>query len=306
MTDRDRRTSARAGGRWTERRARGRFHPPLLLPLLIVLAPALWLAFGADRRADSTGFGWLDPGAVEFALPQPWVDPRWEGALARAVSDFGPVSLDDGAGLERLRADLAALPFVAETDAPRVVWPSGAEFPVRLRRPVACLAVGRAFLAVDAEGVVLPGEHRTPPQVDGGFLPVLGPLDGRFDRVRSGERLAELRDLDALSIAESIWSYLDSEHRLRLGRVVIDASGAREVSVERPGAVIALEGGRSIAFGRSPRQQEPGELPLELKWRNVAEALPMIDGGDGVDWYELDARFDRPTFARRGAGEDAR
>jgi hypothetical protein len=270
MTDRDRRTSARAGGRWTERRARGRFHPPLLLPLLIVLAPALWLAFGADRRADSTGFGWLDPGAVEFALPQPWVDPRWEGALAR------------------------------------VVWPSGAEFPVRLRRPVACLAVGRAFLAVDAEGVVLPGEHRTPPQADGGFLPVLGPLDGRFDRVRSGERLAELRDLDALSIAESIWSYLDSEHRLRLGRVVIDASGAREVSVERPGAVIALEGGRSIAFGRSPRQQEPGELPLELKWRNVAEALPMIDGGDGVDWYELDARFDRPTFARRGAGEDAR
>ena len=83
-----------------------------------------------------------------------------------------------------------------------------------------------------------------------------------------------------------------------LGRVVIDATRAPFCGVGEPGIRIALGAGRLIHFGRAPATDEPGELPVDLKWRSVAGALALM-GAAPHDWDLLDVRWDRPDLVLR-------
>jgi hypothetical protein len=274
------------------------FLPPWI-PLLLLIAPLWWLVRHGDEAAAREGFGWLDPAAVELDFPAPWVDPAWEDQVFATIADFGSVRLDDGAGLRALGARLAALPFVAETDHPRVVWPAGIEFPLRLRRPVACVGQHANFVPVDREGVLLGGEFRAPPRVEQGYLPVLGPVDQRTAALRPGDRLSDPEDLDALAIAEALGRHLAPEDLARLGRIVIDARRAPLSSATEPGALLLLEGRRTVAFGRSPRIDHPGELALETKCAHLARALEQLHGAAPRDWSGLDVRWDTPAYVDR-------
>ncbi|MEO0649452.1 MAG: hypothetical protein AAFZ65_02090 [Planctomycetota bacterium] len=286
-----------------------RWRAPVLLPLSLLGLPLLWILGGSRQATLEAGYGWLDPEAIELELPEDRTDPRWEATLQGVIREFGPVALDDGARIAELRRQLEALSFVAETDDPRVVWPAGVEFPIRLRRPVACVTLGERFLTVDDEGVLLEGDFLAPPRLGAGHLPVLAPVaDGRFDRAAPGDSLSLEADLDALSIASAMWEHLSPAALELLGRITIDARAAPHTSVSRAGAILALEGRRSVAFGRAPRANAGGSLPVESKWAGVAYGLQQLVGPDARDWVELDVRFDEPTFEwRRGdSGSDGR
>lgn len=289
------------------RNGRRPWYPPLLLPAVLLVLPIVWVLGKGRESTARAGYGWLDPAAIEFELPTEGTDPRWEVALRSRIERFGSAALDDGRRITELREELEALSFVAETDDPRVVWPVGIEFPIRVRLPRACVVVGEGFLAVDEEGVVLDGPHATPPRVGRGFLPVIAPVDdGRFDRVAPGDRLTDEADLDALAIADSMWTHLPPPALELLGRTTIDAREARRTSVTCAGAVIALEETRAIAFGRSPREGHVASLPVELKWQHVVDGLLTLSGPEARDWSELDARMDVATFEWRGVNDEAR
>jgi hypothetical protein len=240
----------------------------------------------------------LVPGAPGEHTGDQWVDERWSRELSAALAAVDPFPVDDAEGAEELARQIGALPFVAEVGTPRALWPDGVEVPVRLRRPAACVLSGDGFLSVAEDGTLLPGGFPAPPWIGAGYLPVIGPNDGAFDAARPGERLVEARHLDALSVAISMRAALDQEVFETMGPPLIDATRAREASVEEPGVRIDLEGARRVLFGRAPSCAAPGELPAALKWRSLARAVRELRHGDR-DWDRLDVRWDEPVMRVR-------
>jgi len=273
---------------------------PAWLPLALLATGVVAWQRGLAERVQRTGFGRVEASQVRADLDQPWADPRWSLELRQVIADGGPIDPEDGAALEALKLKLEALSFVRDATLPRVLWPDGLELNVRLRRPVACVAWGDAFLLVDEQGVLLSGAWDVPPSLDGMFLPVLGERDGALDVLRPGDALVERRHLDALSIARSLWEHVDPSWGPWIGRLQIVADDVDLASVEVPGAVLRLEGGREAWFGRSPNKASAGELPVPQRWSNLVQVLERTaDPADGVDWAVADLRFDRPALSAR-------
>ena len=274
---------------------------PLWIPLgIVVLGMALGVARLSERVARAE-YARVQTQRVQAVFDAPWADPRWRVELDGRIAAHAPFAPDDGSAVRALLADVQRLSFVGDVARPRVVWPDGVEFWVRLRKPVACVQVGVKYLPVAEDGTLLSGAWTAPPRSGSGYLPVIGPNDGSFDGWEPAMRLVEERHLDALAIARSLWERLPPSSREGLGRTLIDASRARATSVAEPGARILLEGDRTIWFGRSPESDAPGELPAAVKWQHVELALRLLDEGrpDG-DWALLDVRWDDPEMRVRG------
>ena len=259
-----------------------------------------------EQRAGDAGYALVETDRFAFqvgdAAPgwETWIDPRWEQLLADRLAMVGDFPADDPAGPRAVAEALAELSFVEAFEAPRVLWPDGLEVPLRLRRPVACVAWRGSFFPVAVDrpaggpprGVLLPGGGSTPPAFGGGFLPVLGGLGEGLE----GVWLEDPALVAALSVADSLWHHLPPDAHERLGRVVIDASRDHLASLDEPGTRLELEGGRLVWWGRSPAQGAAGELPAATKWANLAEALALLDE---VDWTLVDLRWDQPDILRR-------
>jgi hypothetical protein len=279
---------------------------------LVLAGLAVCTAVGSIGRSIGNGFEflapasvWVDPAALAWPPSEELFDPRWAELLEQAAARHPPFSSRDGDALDRLREELAGLPFVDAIERLEVDENAGLVAELRFRRPVASIPVGTHFLLVDGDGVVLPGVWPAPVRVDGDPLPVVGPMSdavGAFKGARAGDFLAEDAHLDALDIARSLREHLSREERVELGRVVIDASHARSSLPQDGGARLLLEGRRLIVFGRSPALLEPGELSAETKWRAVARALALLRGGASEsDWGLVDVRWDEPEIALRNA-----
>jgi len=272
--------------------------------ILVVGASGLVL-IGLRREARASGFTTIDTRRSRLELRGRWVDPRWEEILAHRVAVLGPVDCEDAAGVERVVAAIAGLAFVRVADEPTVLWPDGLRVPVQVADVVACARLGRHFQPIAADGTVLPGLWPSPPPAGTGFLPVIGPLDADWRGLRAGDRIEDPAALRALDVAASMWSCLDPRDLERLGRIVIDAREAQRTSPAVAGTRLLLEEGREVLFGRHPSSGEPGELPAELKWRAVSDALELLARGvSGVDWEVADVRWDRPEIGPRRANSD--
>ena len=187
----------------------------LLGPLAFVGLLVAGFLFGQrlERKAEAQGFDTVETDRFAFQLggaAQGWeafVDPRWEQLLADRLARLDDFQADDPEGPLLVADALAELSFIEELGAPHVIWPDGIEVPLKLRRPVACVAWRGAFypVAVDwkgeggPRGVLLPGASNTPPSFGGGYLPVLGGVTGRLD----GVWLEEPSLVAALSVADS-------------------------------------------------------------------------------------------------------
>jgi hypothetical protein len=239
-----------------------------------------------------------------------WVAPTWSEEAAALVAELPPIRADERAQIEALVERLRELSFVESIGEAQVIWPDGVQIALRLREPVACVHVGRHYLGIAADGTVLSGRWPAPPSRDSGFLPVLSlaPEAERDPRraLVPGARLDEPAALDGLAIAVSLWRHLEPADLRRLGRCRIDARRARLASVEDPGAVIYLEGRRSVWFGRSPNLGEPGELADATKCGHLARALALLEPDsarperpEGLDWDLVDVRWDEADLHPR-------
>jgi hypothetical protein len=302
------RHSARGGpraGSSARRRARsGRVRA--WIPFLVVLGGGVWLCESLAGTVRAAGFAVIDPARSRLCDPREipagggFVDERWEHELRGVLAAAPAFEASDAESAASLARRVASLPFVAEVGEPRVVWPDGLEFPLRLRTPVACVRAGDDYTLVSQDGVLLPGTWSTVPWIGQGPLPVLGPNDRAFDGASAGSALVETRHKDALAVARSLRDTLSAADLETLGPVLIDATRARLTSPTEPGVLLRLANKRVIQFGRAPDSGEPGELPAAAKWRAVSKGLELLrSGAPDKDWAVLDVRWDVPAIQWR-------
>jgi len=301
-------------GRRSARGGRDRSGWAWCLPVALVAAILAlgWAATPDARRPSLRGIGrtpevpaveaWVDPAQLSFDGIEA-LDPRWIEELSFVAAELPPFRVEDTAALASLSDTLAAVSFVRSVPRLEATAEQGIELELELRRPVACIPAGARFLTVDDEGVLLSGTWPAPLRVDGIALPVLGPMsdaDGLFALAQAGDWLAETTHLDALDVAVSLAREVSPEARRTLGRVLIDATRAREASVEEPGVRLLLEERRLVLFGRRPSADEPGELEVTRKWSSVERALEALhDPLLPLDWSVVDVRWDYPEVALR-------
>jgi len=277
------------------------------IPLLLCASFLAWLGAALEGDLDLVGFTRIDPRRTKIEDASGLVDARWRETLSARLASLPRVSALDSSGCEAIRAALLSLPFVADVGEGRVLWPDGYDVAVRFREPVACVLVGDLYFAVSKEGVVLPGEWVRPPWIGGGWLPLLvadaGSLDAARAQVPRGVRLAAPELRDALDVAISMRAALTAEDFDTMGACAIDASHARQASVDDPGVVLHLEGTRRVFFGRVPSSDEPGELPAPKKWEALRKGLKALrnTSADARDWELLDVRWDVPDVLWRDA-----
>ena len=287
---------------------------PLLFLGLIALA--VMLGGRLDRGAQVSGFTrvetnrfLLEYGEVlqtdQGQVVTEWLDPRWGEMLSTRMAAIEDFEADDPAGVAAVMAGLRELSFIEEIGEPRILWPDGLEVPLRLRRPVACIAWQDTYFGVAVDwstgvprGVILEGPWPSPPSVGARYLPVID----RLEEVPDSVWLEDQVQLDALAIADSMWQSLSDEDYEGLGRIVIDARRARLTAPEEPGTRIELENYRVVLFGRSPAQDAPGELPIHMKWDSIRSGLDELRAGK--DWEALDVRYERPVMVLRKAPEE--
>ena len=274
---------------------------PAWVVVLLGLLACAWVASSLRDSAEARGFHRVDPTRVSLApagasagLPE-----EWSAILAAQLSRLGELSTLDDALVERVRAEVAELAFVAEVGEARVLWPDGVSLQVRLREPVACVQSGLDFMLVARDGILLPGYWTEPPDFGLGYLPVLGPSDATFDLALPGDLLTERRHLDALSVAASMRDHLTPAEITRIGRFLIDATDADKAGVGQPGTRLWLEEQRRVLWGRVPRSMAPGELPEREKWDHVMTAISYLEADPPLDWDLVDVRWDTATLRPR-------
>lgn len=286
-------------------RAHGRAGRAALWALAALAAVASAGLATLGRSPEVETFSTIDTRRVRFEWPTEsvggpyWVDPRWERELAHHVARTGALSAGDGEGRRLLAERLAELSFVELAAEPEVIWPDGARVPVRLRRPVACVPLGDEFQTLTVDGVLLSGTWDAPPPCGEGWLPVIGVPNQ--PAMGFGGAIDETALAHALAVAESMWEHLGDADWIDLGRVVIDATG----DVESGGVRLWLERGRLALFGRSPLEDEPGELPAENKWAALSRALRLEHEQPPIQWDLVDLRWDRPELRLRATESES-
>lgn len=262
--------------------------------LCLGLAIVGWLIGGIEGRVVESGFRTIHTNQARLDNGRTWVDSRWELELREKLARLGELEASDSQARDEIVAEIAALSFVASVGEPEVLWPDGLRVPILFQNPVACLPVGEVFYPVSADGTILSGAWASPPKVGSGWLPVIGEVGMHYPGAAPGIVLDGEAELDAVSIATSMWVHLSHRDWGTLGRVVIDARRGRETGPDEQGARIHMELEREVWYGRPPRAGAPGSLPDEVKWTNLSKALECLRSGEASgNWAWLDLRWDR-------------
>ncbi len=288
------------GGRRSKKGRSG--SPWFLRTLLLALgAGGAWYLGRAREEVRAAGFQLIETDRSRLDGGRTWRDGRWEAELSAHLAAMAPFEADSTGAREALRAWLSELSFLAEVGEAEVLWPDGLRIAVRFRSPVAAVSCSGGYRLVASDGTLLSGLWTAPPAIGERYLPVIGPLGPDFDRSIPGDKLREIHHQDALDVALSMWEHLGSEEFNLLGRIAIDASRGRSGSDREPGVRLLLEGGRRVWFGRSPATNEPGSVPIHLKWAGLSRAMQLLDEAEHgaeeqSDWSLLDLRWDVPDL----------
>lgn len=275
---------------------------PVWVPPVVCVALAWWAMKVVAADAPQAGFTTVDPALSTLRFDEPY-DQRWNRHLAAALAKLPKTDVEDRHGLERIGDEIALLPFVEQVGEVRVLWPDSLDIPVKLKKPAACVRVRQELLTVAGDGTLLPGGHDVPPHDEQGFLPVLGPNDGRLDNLVPGDKLPAGPHAEALRLSQMMRPELDREASLLLGPMVVDASQEAQASKDQPGVVLRLEERRLVWFGRAP-WTSVGETPLKVKVENMERAARLLEPGPNMKpWTFLDVRWDNPDIVYADAPE---
>ncbi len=191
---------------------------------------------------------------------------------------------------ETIRDAFALHPWVRNVIEVRVIHPSTIRVKLAYREPVAVVRSARSLEAVDRDGVLLAAAELSAPQL---YLAVTGVRSTATGPV--GTQWSDPALLAAVATADAI-----SPHHRTLGLSTIDVSGYRGGSGANQGSVYLLtEQGTRVKWGRPPKVDYPGEIPVKdkidrlLKYVTDNDSLDKPSGPYDIDithWQEISIR----------------
>ena len=236
-----------------------------VLAAAVVAGWAIWSRFGEDARGQRDAV--LLPDAVQVRGVADWVkgDVRAE-ALRNASLDRG-LPLDDPELQRRLARAFDMHPWVRRVVAVELLHPAAAVVEVECREPVAMVAWQDGLLAVDAEGVVLPGADFTPEAA--AVYPRVAGIESS-PQGSEGFPWGDTAVEEAAALAAALgpdWAALG----------LVDMRPVRERNA-RLWELAASDGSR-ILFGSAPGRELAGEPTAAAKLARLKEL--GASGGDG-------------------------
>ncbi|MBI3820707.1 MAG: hypothetical protein HY286_18615 [Planctomycetes bacterium] len=226
----------------------------------------------------------------------PWVPAEWvEEARARAAAREC-FSIFDDITIKELCADLKKLPWVKDVRELERGLPRTLRLSITPRAPVAVVETRDAILLVDADGVVLPPATFAADSI--AALPRIVKWKGSFAQADTGGRWDDEGVQDGVSVAV----LLPQLYFTKLARVApefrvakIDVANAGgEIDKREPEVFLTTSTGVRIKWGRAPRNEKYGEVPVDVKFNNLAIILKEYAGLNGVAVINL--RYDEPDI----------
>lgn len=252
-------------------------HPVLRVGLVAVFfgVAVLGILRVNDRVRGLDDFR-IDLGTTWLARAPAWLPEEERKAFAAAAASEGSVPFHQEGVPETVAARLEGDPRVARVLGARRRHPDGIEVMVELRRPVALVEAGGRTVAVDRDGILLPGNYAKYPlpriRGGGGDLPAPGKPCSR-----------------AVLEGASVAAALPPELVFPLGLTIVDVSG-----VEKGTAILLQkrtakgEAPLSVEWGRAPASPEAALDPTaESKVAHLRLAVRRFPGLKGLKSVRL-------------------
>jgi hypothetical protein len=260
-----------------EEPVRTRVHPLLRSILVVGFAVVVVLSvLRVNARVRGLDDFRVDLSVAWLARAPAWLPAAERKAFAASVASAGTLPFHEEGVAESVADRLEADPRVARVLGSRRRHPDAVEVMVELRRPVALVEAGGRTVAVDREGVLLPGDYAKYP------LPRI--RGGSGDLPSPGKPCAK-------SVVEgaAVAAALPPDLVFPLGLTVVDVSG-----VEKGTAILLQkrtakgEAPLSVEWGRSPASPEAELDPTaELKVAHLRLAARRFPGLKGLKSVRL-------------------
>lgn len=256
----------------------------------------------AQRAGRELNFFKVDA-AETIPLSAPgWVPSEWIAEARVRIGRHGVFSVFDDAKVKQMRDDLESLPWVKEAREIERGLPRTLRLALVPREPVAIIETRAALVLVDSEGVVLPPAVFPADRV--AILPRIIKSPGEFSVPEAGRPWTDEGVLNGVSMALLLPKlYFQDLSVIAPGfRIVnIDVSNVEgEVNRRETEILLTTGTGARIKWGRAPRSAKFGEVPTDVKFKNLANILMEYPNLNGVAVVNL--RFDQPdVFDSTGA-----
>jgi len=185
-----------------------------LLTLILAVFFGGWYFAWQLVKGDVLG-GRLQRENIEIPPLPSWIrDASFRNQVFDVAVQQGPLSIHDDDLLERLRSAFALHPWVARVESVRRVYPAAVRVELVYRKPVCMVQVDEAWIPVDAEGYVLPGDDFSP--LEAQRYPRLVGVESR-PLVQAGTRWNDPRVSGGAEIAAAL---ADVWAKMNLARIV--------------------------------------------------------------------------------------
>ncbi len=248
--------------------------------MLIIGGYFAWHQWGAEYM-NSKYYG-VDATQFEVTTPPAYVRSDIVQTVYQATA-MENLSLLDTQATAKIASAFSTHPWVRQVNSVRKM--PGGHIDVRLdyRKPVAMVSVisqhsdvvGRAFFAIDGEGVVLPPDDFSGEETQR-YIHISVP--NTYPRGSMGTKFGDVRVEAAARVAAIIAPY--NEHAASNRRVVIKKIGVhgdpRQTTV--PQLELETTAGKKKFWGSSPGMELPGEPNAEMKLQVL-----MASGDENID-----------------------
>ncbi len=280
---------------------------PLQRPFLVWFLPivafvaicGLGMSWARYRVAASPRYQIVAP---RLTLPEPapaWWEKDFEKQINASVAFADGMSIFDPAVLEQVAAAYRRCPWVKEVLSVEKRFPNQICARIRPRWPAAAVVYpvspGFAFYLVDEEGVQLPKVYAKWPPPGLNIPRIFGV--GAARPARPGNRWEEPSVADAIEVLRLLQSSDVIRKAIHIVGLDVANYGGR-LDRSRSEIVVLADNNCSIDWGRPPRTDQPGELPVREKILKLERYLR--EEGNPTSHRRIDIRFaGRVVVSRR-------
>lgn len=250
----------------------------------------------AWRAGRELAFFQVDAAQTSALRAPDWVPPEWIAQARGRVAAQPPFSIFDDETPRAICSDLEKLPWVKNARELERGLPRTLKITITPRSPAAVVETRDAVILVDSDGVVLPPAIFPADRL--ADLPRIVKWKGNFTNPAAGARWSDEGVLDGVSVAltfpQLYYSILQNDAPdFRIVQIdVANVNGA--LDQREPEILLKTSGGVRIKWGRAPRGEKFGEVPVNVKFSNLAKILRDYPGLNGIAVINL--RFDEPDI----------